>query len=45
MHSKSNLVYLGALGLLWLNGELNVNIEMQLSFSATVLVLYALLKR
>ncbi len=45
MHSKSNLVYLGALGLLWLNGELNVNIDMTLSFSATVLVLYALLKR
>ena len=45
MHSKSNLVYLGALGLLWLNGELNVNIDMTLSFGATVLVLYALLKR
>ena len=39
MIPKSNLVYLGALGLLWLNGEHNVNIDMTLSFSATVLVL------
>ena len=39
MIPKSNLVYLGALGSLWLNGKLNVNIDMTLSFSATVLVL------
>ena len=31
MTPKSYLVYLGALGLLWLNGELHVNIDMTLS--------------
>ncbi len=44
-YPKSYLVYFSSLGLLWLNGELHVNIDMTVSFSATVLVLYALLKR
>lgn len=39
MRPKFNLVYFGALGLLWLNGELHVNLDITLSFSATVLVL------
>lgn len=45
MPTKHYLVCLSALGALWLNGELHVNIDMSLSISATALVLYALLKR
>ena len=45
MHSIRNLVCLSVLGALWLNGSVHVNLDLTFSFSATALILLAILRR